>query len=349
VRIGLIAPPWVCVPPRAYGGTEAVLHVLARGLVAAGHEVVLVTTGDSDCPVERRWVHREAIGVGCGGTDAELRHVAHAYAVLEDVDVIHDHTLVGPLWPGRRARQPVVATNHGPFDDLLLPLYRGIAATASVVAISRHHASTAADVPIAAVVHHGVDTAAFPVGRGDGGYAAFVGRMHPCKGVTTAIEVARRAGIPLRIAAKARERVERDYLDQVVAPMLGGDVEYVGELGGADKLELVGGACCLLDPIDWPEPFGMVVIEALACGTPVVATPRGALPELVDPGHTGFLAEGVGPLADALVAATSLDRGGCRAAAEERFSMARLAADHVAVYEGVRSAGDGDGQPLRVA
>jgi glycosyltransferase involved in cell wall biosynthesis len=348
VHVGLIAPPWIPVPPPAYGGTEAVLDVLARALAAAGHPVLLVTTGDSTCPVARSWVLPVAPGVATGGTDVELRHVAHAYEAVADADVVHDHTLIGPLWGGRREGQPVVTTNHGPFDEVLLPLYRQVCRSAAVVAISHHHAQTAVGVDVAAVIHHGVDLAGLRPGTGDGGYAAFLGRMHPHKGVLVAIEAARRAGVPLRIAAKMSEPQEQEYFEAAVAPLLGGPIEYVGELGGEDKMALLGGAMCLLDPVEWPEPFGMVVVESLACGTPVVATPRGSLPELVDHGRTGFLAEGIADLAAAVVAAADLDRSACRAAAEQRFSPSRLAADHLALYERVLGRRGGD-TPLRVA
>jgi glycosyltransferase involved in cell wall biosynthesis len=349
VHVGLIAPPWIPVPPPAYGGTEAVLDVLARGLVAAGHRVTLVTTSDSTCPVERSAVLATAPGVGCGGTDVELRHVAHAYEVTAAADVVHDHTLIGPLWPGRRDGQPVITTNHGPFDEVLLPLYRHVSRGTAVVAISHHHAQSAAGVAVAAVIHHAVDTAAIRPGRGDGGYAAFLGRMHPQKGVHVAIEVARHAGVPLRLAAKMSEPFEREYFRAVVAPLLGDGIEYVGELGGEDKTALLGGATCLLDPVEWPEPFGMVVVESLACGTPVVATTRGALPELVDHGRTGFLADTVADLAAAVLAAGDLDRGACRAVAEQRFSPARLATDHVALYEALLGRRGGGDTPLRAA
>jgi glycosyltransferase involved in cell wall biosynthesis len=348
VHIGLIAPPWIRVPPPAYGGTEAVLDVLARALAAAGARVTLVTTGDSTCPVERAWVLPAAPGVGRGGTDVELRHVAYAYEAVAEADVVHDHTLIGPLWGGRREVQPVVTTNHGPFDDVLLPLYRHISRTAAVVAISHHHAGTAVGVEVAAVIHHGVDVVALRPGPGDGGYAAFLGRMHPHKGVRTAIEVARCAGMPLLIAAKMSEPQEQEYFEAVVAPLLGGAIEYVGEVGWEDKVALLGGAMCLLDPVEWPEPFGMVVVESLACGTPVVATPRGSLPELIDHGRTGFLADTIADLAAAAIATADLDRSACRAAAEERFSPPRLAADHLALYETVLGRRGGD-TPLRVA
>jgi glycosyltransferase involved in cell wall biosynthesis len=343
IRIVIIAPPWVAVPPTAYGGTEAVLDTLARGLHAAGHEVLLFTTGDSTCPVPKASVLARAIGVGVGGSATELRHVIHAYEAAAGADVVHDHTLVGPVYADRFADLPVVTTNHGPFKSELGDYYRAIGDRTPIIAISRHQASTAGGTPIAAVIHHGVDFHRFPSGPGDGGYAVFLGRMCPEKGVDAAIRVARLAGVPLRIVAKMSEAAEQLYFDRKVKPLLGGDIEYVGELGGNDKLALVGSATCLLNPIAWPEPFGMVMVEALACGTPVVATPMGAVPEIVDHGVTGFICSGEKSLAKAVVAADSINREACRSAVAHRFSAERMVAKHVDLYE---SAAHGRALPL---
>lgn len=191
------------------------------------------------------------------------RHVINAYDHVRDwgADVVHDHTLVGPVY-AERFDLPVVTTNHGPFDGELADLYRAIADRVAVIAISHHQASTAIQTPIAAVIHHGVDVDASPHGSGDGGYALFLGRMSPDKGVDVAARVARRAEIRLRIAAKMREPAEVAYFERDVAPLLGDGIDYVGEVGGRAKLDLLAGARCLLNPIAWPEPFGMVMIEA---------------------------------------------------------------------------------------
>jgi glycosyltransferase involved in cell wall biosynthesis len=339
VKIAVIAPPWVPVPPPAYGGTEAVLDNLCRGLRAAGHDVLLFATGDSTCDVDVRWVLDRAAGTVAAGAATELRHVIHAYRTLSDwgPDVVHDHTLVGPVYASR-CRVPVVTTNHGPFDGELGDLYRAIADSVAVIAISEHHARSAAGIPVAAVIHHGVDVDAFPEGDGQGGYALFLGRMSPDKGVHAAARIARQAGVPLRIAAKMREPSEQAYFEQEVAPLLGDGIEYVGEVGGRDKLELLADAACLLNPLAWPEPFGMVMIEALACGTPVVATARGSVPEIVTHGTTGFVADRDEELAEALRRVADLDRDRCRKEAAARFSTARMVADHVELYERVARA-----------
>ena len=334
MRIGLIAPPGVPVPPPAYGGTESVVDRLARGLVHAGHEVLLAAAANSTCPVPRVGGTDAAAAAGsvCADTVTELRHVITGYAAMADVDVVHDHTMTGPLYRHRATGTPVVTTAHGPFDATLGPVYgamRGVA----LVAISHHQAATAGGIPVAGVIHHGLDVQSVPVGRGDGGYASFLGRMSPEKGPREAALVARAAGVPLRMAAKLREPAEREYFDAEVRPLLCSDVEFLGELGCAEKLELVGSSFALLNPMQWAEPFGLVMIEALATGTPVVATPAGSAPEIVDDGVTGFLRSGCLRLAAALQSASQLDREACRAVAVRRFSTERMVADHVRLYE----------------
>jgi glycosyltransferase involved in cell wall biosynthesis len=339
LRIAVIAPPWLAIPPAAYGGTESVLDALCQALVDAGHEVLLCASGDSTCPVPRVATVPKALGTEDMQSPAELRHVINAYqAVLAwGADLVHDHTIVGPFYAARHPQLSVITTNHGPFDGDLAPLYRDLAWRVPVIAISHHQASAADGIPLAGVIHHGVDPRRFPVGRGAGGYAAFLGRMNPAKGVDTAIRVARRAGMPLKIAAKMRERAEREYFQEEVEPLLGEGVDYVGEVGGDEKLALLADATCLLNPIVWPEPFGMVMIEALACGTPVVATPAGAAPEIVDDGVTGLLRRDEESLAKAVNEAPSLDRAACRGAVEARFSAQVMADRHIAVYQRLAS------------
>jgi glycosyltransferase involved in cell wall biosynthesis len=334
MRVAVIAPPWLSVPPAGYGGIESVLDTLCRGLHRAGHDVLLYATGDSTCPVERAWTFSTAVGTDRISPAAELRQVIDAYRAVREwgADVVHDHTLTGPFYAQLRTDLAVVTTNHGPFNADLVPLYRALADRVPIIAISASQATEAGDVPIASVIHHGLDLDRFPVGDGRGGYALFLGRMVPDKGVHTAIHLARASGIPLRIAAKMREPAERDYFKERIRPLLGDAIEYVGEVGGDQKLRLLGEASCLLNPIAWPEPFGMVMIEALACGTPVVTTPCGAAPELVDDGVTGFLRRDPRGLVTAIDQVGDLDRDACRAVAEARFSMARMAADHIRSY-----------------
>jgi glycosyltransferase involved in cell wall biosynthesis len=334
MRIGLISTPWVPVPPPAYGGLEAVVDRLARGLVDAGHEVLLAAPANSECPVPcvpgLAEVDPDA-GIG-GDSLAEIRHVAKAYEAMKDMDVIHDHTVGGPLYRHRPPGVPVATTNHGPFEPTLNYLYGQMDRDTAIVAISHNQASTARGVRVTRVIHHGLDLDTVPVGTGEGGFAAFLGRMSPDKGAKEAIMVAREAGVPLRLAAKMREEAEHEYFDHEIAPLLSEEIEYVGEVDEPGKYELLGQAIAMLNPIQWPEPFGLVMIEALACGTPVVTTSAGSVPEIIDHGETGLISDDPTGLAESLTKVTGLDRRNCRRVAEERFSTERMVADHVDLY-----------------
>jgi len=333
LRIGMIAPPWAPVPPSGYGGTEAVVDRLARGLTQLGHEVLLFTTGDSTCPVDRRWVLHRSEPSRVGNALTEIRHVVHAYDVMRDMDVVHDNTVVGPLYARRFATLPVVTTNHGPFDDEFTALYRFSDDRVAVVAISEHQASTAAGVRVDAVIHHGVDPEAFPVGDGNGDYFVFLGRMAPEKGPREAALAARRAGVRLLMAAKRREHSEHAYFEANVRPLLGNGVEYLGEVCHDDKVRLLAGARGLLNPIQWPEPFGLVMIESLAVGTPVLAFPFGAAPEIVRHGVTGFLCTDVDAMAARILDVEGLDRRQCRDAVERHFSTDRMCRAYDSLFE----------------
>ncbi len=338
MRIGLLAPPWLPVPPTRYGGTEGVVDRLARGLLAAGHDVVLFTTGDATCPVPRRAHLPRAEQARMGQAVVEQRHVARGYEALADRDIVHDHTLLGPIYAARLGCLPVVTTAHLPFDEEMRDLYRLTARSAWVVAISRAQAACAGDVPIAAVIHHGIDPAEIPLGGGDGGYLLFLGRMTPDKGPRRACEVARAAGWPLKVAARVREPGEVACFRNEVRPLLGGGVEFVGEVGGEDKAALLAGAAALLNPIRWPEPFGLVMIEALAAGTPVLTFAEGAAPEIVEHGLTGFVCADEAAMVAALGRLDEIDRARCRAAVEGPFSARRMVEEHLDLYRRVLEA-----------
>jgi glycosyltransferase involved in cell wall biosynthesis len=310
-----------------------VVDRLARGFQAAGHEILLFTTGDSTCPVPKQWILERSEHLRMGAVVPELRHVIHGYEAARGFDIVHDHTLAGPIHAQTIPDQVVVTTNHGPFNDELLDIYRSMVPRVSVIAISESQASHAVGMRIARVIHHGIEPQEFPVGKGDGGYFLFLGRMAPDKGARRAALVARQAGVPLLIAAKMREPLEFEYYEEQVKPLLGGDIEFVGEVGGADKLKLLGDARALLNPIRWVEPFGLVMIEALACGTPVVTFPQGAAPEIVDHGITGFLCEDRNDMVKAVDRVDELDREACRTAVEQRFSYDRMVAEHLVLFE----------------
>jgi glycosyltransferase involved in cell wall biosynthesis len=336
MRIGLIAPPWVPVPPPAYGGTEVVIDNLARGLKELGHDVLLFTVGDSTCPVPSEYLYREPVAP-IGVTVAESAHVLAAYEALADVDLIHDHTLLGPLVAGLSGlrRPPVVTTNHGPFTDETRPIWTQIARHASVICISHSQARASGSVPVSAVIHHGIDLDVHRAGPGDGDYVMFIGRMSADKGVHHAVRIAKEAGHRLVMATKMREAAEIEYFNSAVRPLLGSDDEKPSELPLRRRLSLLGGATALLNPITWREPFGLVMAEALASATPVLAFPNGAAPEIVDPGRTGYLCRDDAEMISALGQVSRIDRDQCRAAAERRFSLQRMARDHERFYRRV--------------
>ena len=333
MRVGLIAPPWNMVPPVGPGGTEAVVDNLARGLRARGHDVRLFTVGTSTCPVRREYLFDEPARP-MGQSLAETAHVLAAYETLADADVIHDHTLLGALVAFRAGLSlpPVVVTNHGTFDELSRPLFREIAKVATVVAISADQAGHADGIPIGAVIHHGIDLEAYRPGPREGDHLVFIGRMSPDKGVDRAVRIARAAERPLRMVSRITEPAERAYFEGVVRPLLHGAEEMPVELGLEERVELLGSAAGLLNPISWSEPFGLVMAEALACGTPVLATPRGAAREIVVDGRTGYLRRSETSMAHVVPRLDWLDRDDCRRDAERRFSSARMVREHERLY-----------------
>lgn len=341
MRIGVVAPPWAPIPPMLYGGIEVIVDQLATGFQDTGHDVLLFTTGDATCAVPRRHHLDRAEGRRIGYTAPELRHVLAAYDVLREwgADVVHDHTLAGPIQAAALAATrdplpfPVVTTMHNQFDVELTDLYRRVAGEVAIVAISHAQRRPVPDLPIARVIHHGVRAADFPIGDGQGGYCLFLGRMSPDKGPHRAMEAAYKAGMPLLMCAKMRDPWEFDYFDEYVRPYLNEDIQYLGEVPHERKLELLAGAAALLFPIRWNEPFGMVMIEALACGTPVLAFPEGAVPEVIEDGRTGFLCREVADLSEAIGRIPELDRSACRAAVEGYFSSERMVREHLELFE----------------
>jgi len=332
MRIAVIAPPWAPVPPQLYGGIELVVDRLASGFHAAGHEVLLYTTGDSTSSVPMAWVLPHSEGRRIGMAVPELQHVMHAYETVQDFDVVHDHTVFGPIYAERYPRLKVVTTIHGPFNDELTDIYQRIAERVPIIAISHAQHRRVPHLPIARVIHHGINAADFPIGTGEGGYVLFLGRMAPEKGAHRAIEAAVKAHVPILMAAKMREPWEMEYFDSFVRPRLCDDVQYLGEVPHEEKLRLLADAIALVNPIRWPEPFGLVMLEALACGTPVLAFPEGAAPEIVEDGVTGFLCHDEQDMAERIGLVGHLDRATCRAAVEGYFSTERMVNEHLALF-----------------
>lgn len=336
MRIAVISPPWAPVPPVLYGGIELVVDRLAVGFQNAGHEVLLYATGDSTTPVPMQWVLEKAEGMRIGMAVPEQRHVMHAYEAVSKwgADVVHDHSIIGPFHAADRYPDlPVATTIHGPFNEELTDLYERLNRSGTpIIAISHAQDESAPTVQCARVIHHGIDANDFPVGDGQGGYCLFLGRMSIDKGPHRAIAAAKKAGVKLLMAAKMREAWEHQFFDEYVRPHLSDDIQYLGEVPHEEKLSLLAGATALLNPIRWNEPFGLVMIEALACGTPVLAFPEGAAPEIVQDGVTGFLCADEDDMADKIGRVGELDRVACRAAIEGYFSTERMVNEHIELF-----------------
>jgi glycosyltransferase involved in cell wall biosynthesis len=337
LRVAMVVPPWCEVPPVGYGGLEQVCASLVDGLVARGHDVTLFGAGERTGTV--------GTFVSTGPTQfgrmnqsmPELAHVVRVNELLErgQFDVIHDHTNVGPLSaPLRRA--PTVVTVHGcPRGELEVYLRR-LDRRVGLVAISYAQRRVASHLPWSAVIHHGIAPVASPRSEPVDGPVLWLARFCPDKAPEVAIEACRAVGLPLVLAGKCQEPIEHRHLDEVVRPMLGPDVELV--VNGQRQLtsDLVAAARCLVMPIRWDEPFGMVMIEALAQGVPVVAFNRGAVPEVVRHGVTGFICERPEELPAALANVSLLDPADCVADVKERFSPEEMARRYEDVYRRMR-------------
>jgi glycosyltransferase involved in cell wall biosynthesis len=336
VRIGILSPVWFRVPPTGYGGIELVVALLADGLAEAGHDVTLFASGDSRTKANLESIFPEAPSEKIGDGWTDLRHAVSCYTRADGFDVVNDHS--GPLGAalGGLVPQPVLHTVHGPLDPVSEGNYRAIASLApnvGLISLSMNQRKPAPDLPWAANCPNALDLEAYPYHAERGEYLLFLGRMSLDKGAHRAIEVAKRAGLPLKLAGKKREPAEQAYFDELVAPHLGGGIEYVGETSHVTKVALLQNARATLFPIEWDEPFGLVMIESMACGTPVLATRHGAVPEVIEHGRSGIIVDNHLDMVDAIADADRLDPPEIRRYAEERFSSARMVADYVAAYE----------------
>ena len=327
VRIGVVAPVWFPVPPLGYGGIELVVALLADGLVDAGHDVTLFASGGSRTKAELVSPFPEPPDprlLGSAWYDAA--HAFSSYLHAGEFQVIHDHAgIVGPVLGAMLAgRPPVLHTLHGPWTGESRMLYRMLADHLHLVAISEAQRADNPEVRYAGVVHNGIDLDAYPFRAVKDDYLVYIGRANTDKGPTEAIEVARRAGMPLRMILKRAEPPEQAYFEQEIAPLLGDDVELLENVPHDVKVDLLGGARAMVFPIRWPEPFGLVMVEAMACGTPVVTTNWGAAPELVDDGVTGFRRDSIEDLVSAVSRCAELDPAACRSRVERHFSAGAM-------------------------
>ncbi len=342
MRIAQVSPLYEAVPPRLYGGTERVVSFLTEELVRRGHEVTLFASGDSRTSAHLVPCVPKALRLDPKSKDWLSAHILQLEQVVRragEFDFIHFHvdTLAFPF--ARRIAPPHLSTLHGRLDlPELVPLYREFREH-PVVSISDHQRTPLPFAGWVGTVYHGLPRDLLSFQPEKGSYLAFLGRISPEKRPDRAIEIARRAGIPLKIAAKV-DKADQDYYEAVVKPLLEDPlVEFVGEVNEKEKQEFLGNALALLFPIDWPEPFGLVMIEAMACGTPVVAFRCGSVPEVMEDGVTGFIVDTVDQAVRAVERVPALDRAACRKVFEERFSVERMARDYLRLYAKVARSG----------
>jgi glycosyltransferase involved in cell wall biosynthesis len=353
MRIAEIAPPWFPVPPPGYGGVELVVAQLAEGLTRKGHDVVLFANGMSQTSATLRTISAELPDptlVGDPWLDAH--HALSAYLAIRDdeFDVVHDHSgVTGPaLGALVDTGPPVVHTMHGPWTDLTRRYYEVVAPRLHLVAISDAQRGANRDVPYAGLVHNGIDTSLYSYQEHKEDFLLFIGRSTPDKGPELAIEVARRSATPLVMVVKKAEPPEQRYWDEVVAPALHDDVEVLEDISHEHKADLLARARALVFPIQWPEPFGLVMVEAMASGTPVIACPAGAAVEIVDEPTTGFLRTSVDELAQCVAEVRRCSPAACRSRVEARFSTTSMVEGYEAIFEAVtRPHQTTSGFPLR--
>jgi glycosyltransferase involved in cell wall biosynthesis len=336
MRIAQVAPLYESVPPKYYGGTERVVSHLTEKLVRQGHQVTLFASGDSVTKAHLVAPCRRSLRLDKHCMD-QLSHqilmLERVFQYAAEFDIVHFHIdyLHFPL--SRREQITHVTTLHGRLDiPDLVPLYQEFR-DMPVISISNGQREPLPWANWQATVYHGLRADMYQFHDKPGIYLAFLGRISPEKRVDRAIEIAKQVQTPLKIAAKV-DPVDKDYFESVINPLLRDPlVEFVGEIGKVEKEDFLGNAYALLFPIDWPEPFGLVMIEAMACGTPVIAYRGGAVPEVIEEGHTGFIVEGLEDAVEAVRRVPELSRKRCREIFDQRFTAARMAHDYVRVYE----------------
>jgi glycosyltransferase involved in cell wall biosynthesis len=334
LRIAMVAPPYFTVPPNGYGGVEAVVADLVDALVDRGHHVTLIGAGQHGTKAQRFFsTYEQPPSHGLGLPLPEAVHAAHVGRIIEGlaVDLVHDHTLAGPLL-ARGRTCPTVVTAHGPVDGEPGLYYHALDDCVELVAISEAQRAKSPLLPWVATVANAIRVESFPFHHEKEEFALFLGRFHPEKAPHLAIEAARGARLSIVLAGKCAEPIEREYFAREIEPRLGPDVVVFGLADALEKRDLLARARCLLFPVLWDEPFGLVMTEAMACGTPVVALRRGSVPEVVVDGHTGIIVDHPDQLAGAVARAASIDPAECRRHVEENFSVEGMAAGYEVAY-----------------
>lgn len=336
MRIAQVAPLSESVPPRKYGGTERVVSWLTEELVRLGHDVTLFASGDSITTARLVPACAKALRLDAGCQDRLAYHVLmmeEVFRQAEDFDLIHCHLDYLHFSLARRSQTPCLTTLHGRLDIPDLAPIHEIFREQPLVSISNAQRGPLSWANWLGTVHHGMPDRLLTLREGEQGYLAFLGRISPEKGVDEAIRIACRVGMPLKIAAKV-DLADRLYFEQQIKPMLNHPlVEFIGEIGTEEKNDFLGNAAALLFPINWPEPFGLVMIEALACGTPVIAYRCGSVPEIIDEGVVGFIVSNIEEAAAAVGKLDSVDRRDCRRHFERYFSDERMARDYLNIYQ----------------
>lgn len=337
MRIAQISPLFESVPPRYYGGTERIVADLTKALVALGQEVTVFASRDSEIPDGAQFVpaeHKALRLAGCRDPIPPHLLLFEKVRKLQDqFDIIHFHTEYLHLPIARTLETPTVSTLHGRLDLRDYPEMFGEFSESPQVSISLSQRKPLPHANWAGMVHHGIDSSHLPFSQNGSGYLAFLGRLTPEKGFERAVEIARRTGRKLKVAAKIEPDLYPEYVEQV-APLLNESfVEYIGEISDDQKADFLGNADATLFPVQWPEPFGLVMIESLATGTPVIAFRRGSVAEIVKPGKTGFIVENVDEACKAVEAISTIDRLDCRQDFENRFSPERMAKDYLKIYQ----------------
>lgn len=349
MRIAQVSPLFESVPPQLYGGTERVVSYLTEELVREGHDVTLYASGDSVTSARLVAMTTRALRLDRSVRDPLAHQVLMVDRVARDADrydVIHFHIDYLHLPTLRHVSTPTVTTLHGRLDvPDLVPLFRAFPG-APMISISDDQRRPLPWLNWQATIHHGLPHDAIAPNLAPGSYLAFLGRISPEKGIERAIEIARLAEMPLKVAAKIDPADERYFRRRIVPLLEEGHVEFIGELGENDKLAFLGRAAALLFPIDWPEPFGLVMIEAMACATPVVAYRRGSVAEVIEDGISGFVVDDIDPAVEAVRRAVQLRRAGVRSAFERRFTAERMARDYVRTYERLVARSRGIGPTL---
>jgi glycosyltransferase involved in cell wall biosynthesis len=336
LNVAVLSPVWFPVPPSGYGGIEWIVSLLADGLVEAGHDVTLFASGDSHTKAKLSYVYKEAPSQWIGRSHWELNHALACYADADQFDVVNDHTGMAGVALSGLVKTPVVHTVHGPMDGEPGVMYErlaGLIPNLQLISLSINQRRPKPDLPWLANCSNALDLSVYPCKPHTGDYLLFLGRMSADKGCHRAIAVAMERELPLKIAGKMQEPRERAYFQEFVEPHLGvHGIEYLGEVSHGKKVELLQDARVTLFPIDWEEPFGLVMIESMACGTPVLATNRGAVPEVIEHGRSGIIVDHYRQMGEALEQADALDPLECRRYVEERFSPERMVDDYVRAY-----------------